>query len=256
MPNDAITLKLLLLYVAVKIIQSLVAVRNTPPYFAYILACCLISSCASNDSQSQLPARSINSVSNTDTFNAITEVIELDSIFADKNYRMELSFYKNETPATSTKHFGRVRFYKQESIAKKLLFEDSIYLHIGVFEFKNFDKDTFKEILLECCYTNRANMFFHLYDIDSYCDSVVRIKNFEKIANPNYLADHDIIDNYVLSGQDWTAFYKINGDSIISFEDYSMIWGYDENSIDTNKDLEYAKKLKAVLKQFKKRGLN
>jgi len=44
------------------------------------------------------------------------------------------------------------------------------------------------------------------------------IKGFEEIKNPSYIPNHNLIDNYVNSGKNWTSFYKIQGDSIKDFD--------------------------------------
>lgn len=63
----------------------------------------------------------------------------------------------------------------------------------------------------------RSNWTYTLYLVDTLYDKLKKVRGFEQIPNPNYLAKYDIIDNYVLSGKNWTSFYKIQGDTIIDF---------------------------------------
>ena len=54
--------------------------------------------------------------------------------------------------------------------------------------------------------------------VDTTQNKLKKIKGFEEIKNPNYLPQYNLIDNYVMSGQIWTSFYKILGDSVKDFD--------------------------------------
>lgn len=64
------------------------------------------------------------------------------------------------------------------------------------------------------------------------------------IPNPNYLPQYDLIDNQVLSGRNWTSFYKIIGDSIKDFD----IVIYDDEKDNSSYKVEYQKAINKILR--------
>jgi hypothetical protein len=90
-----------------------------------------------------------------------------------------------------------------------------------------------------------------LYLVDLKKDKLTKIKGFEEIKNPNYLPEYHLIDCSVMSGRDWTSFYKIQGDSVKDFG-YVVYWGQDEEGNPKDPELEYKKTLKKIIQQEKR----
>jgi len=112
-------------------------------------------------------------------------------------------------------------------------------------KFEDFNKDKVKDILVQNISDVRSNWTYYLYFVDTANDKLKKIKGFEEIKNPNYIREYDLIDNYVMSGRNWTSFYKIQGDSI---KDFNIVIydGENENGrVTYNKD--YKKAIATIL---------
>lgn len=182
-----------------------------------------------------------------------TEII-CDSIYKNKKYKIVVSNFSNETSYDAGVYNSIFKFYKLENGNYQELYRDSIQRHFDEILFQDFNNDKVKDILIENISDVRSNLTYYLYLVDTTTDKLKKIKNFETIKNPNYLPKYDLIDNMVMSGRDWTAFYKIKNDSIISFENdekYIVHWGEDENGNPKDPDKDYKTKLLKVLKKLK-----
>lgn len=76
-------------------------------------------------------------------------------------------------------------------------------------------------------------------------DKLTRVKGFEEIKNPSYLAEYDLIDNYVSSGVDYTNFFKLIGDSVRSFN--RTVYDYHGREGHPDFDSVYASVLDSIL---------
>lgn len=178
-----------------------------------------------------------------------------DSIYKNKKYKITVINFTKETSYDEGVYNSIFKFYKLENGKYQELFRDSIQRHFDEVLFEDFNNDNVKDILIENISDVRSNLTYYLYLVDPKTDKLKKIKNFETIKNPHYLPKYDLIDNMVMSGRDWTAFYKINKDSIISFENddkYIVNWGEDENGNPKNPDKDYKAKLLKVVKILKK----
>ena len=180
----------------------------------------------------------------------IENVIKCDSIY---NENLEVIFRKYiEYTQIDKKGSNSVFIFRKntENGAKEIL-RDSIESDFGNIIFKDFNGDGIKDILVENISDVRSNLTYYLYLVDLKKEKLVKIKNFNTIKNPNYLKKYDLIDNMVMSGRNWIAFYKIVGDSIKNFEKekYIVYWGQDENGNPQNPEKEYNKILNKILKK-------
>lgn len=173
--------------------------------------------------------------------------IILDSIYDNKHYKIVQDYYSNGIGSDSSNSNTIFSFMMTENKKVEILYIDTVYSHTGEIEFKDFDGDNVKDILLQNLSDVRSNWTYNLYLVDTTQNQIRKVIGFEKIKNPNYLPENDLIDNTVMSGRNWTSFYKIQGDSI---KDYGIVI-YDNQNEDGNYDREYKKAIKTVLMKEK-----
>lgn len=171
-----------------------------------------------------------------------TEII-CDSIY-NKGYKVVLSKFSREKSYSAGIYNSVFQFYVYKNGNYIKTFSDSIQSHFNRVKFEDFNNDNVQDILVENISDVRSNLTFHLYLVDTVNNQLTKIRGFEKIKNPNYLADYDIVDNYVMSGSNWASFYKILGDSVV---DYDVVI-YD--SLDENGSRSYREKHSEAIKRI------
>ena len=172
---------------------------------------------------------------------AVTELI-CDTIYENKKYKIIVSTFTDAISYDQDVYNAVFKCYTWNNERYQEIYSDSIQQHFSGIEFLDFNNDGVKDILLQNTSDARSNLTYYLYLVATKTDQLQKIKKFETIKNPHYLPEHDIIDNLVLSGRNWTNFYKIEGDSIIAL-DTVIYEGTDENGADTyDKDYQTALK--------------
>ncbi len=169
--------------------------------------------------------------------------INCDTIF-NKNYQIDLiplkQSYGNENEVFD--YVYKFEFYKIENNRKKFIQTDTLTCFLPQIEFIDYNNDNIKDILILNVSSARSNLSYFLYLVDLKKDKLKRVKGFEKIPNPKYLKEYDLITNYVFTGKNWTKFYKIKSDSVIEFN--KIIYEEPDGSYMN----EYNKALKEILK--------
>ena len=166
-------------------------------------------------------------------------VINCDSIYQSKGYKVILKRFNaqidNESEYNSTFVFSRLINNKSEDV-----FKDSIFVNVQEIKFEDFNNDMIKDILIQNYSDVRSNWTYYLYLVDTTNNKLIKVKGFEEIKNPKYNSDYDVIENYVMSGRNWTSFYKIDSDTIIDFG-ITIYDGIDDNGNNTyDKDYKNA----------------
>lgn len=169
-----------------------------------------------------------------------------DSIYKVKKYKIIQTFIPESVDSTDNKNTV-FQFILTEHNKQTIIYQDTIYSNNGEIEFKDFNNDGTKDILIQHISDVRSNQHYYLYLVDTKHDKLTKIKGFEEIKNPNYLPKYNLIDNYVMSGKTWTSFYKIENDSI---KDFNVVI-YDDNTGSGKYEREYKKSLKSILKRKK-----
>ena len=170
-----------------------------------------------------------------------------DSVYPNKNYRIDI---KKFSDSDNMDNFNSVFVISQLKNNKKVeIYRDSIYIQFGGVEFKDFNNDNVKDILIQNDSDVRSNLTYNLYLVDLKKDKLKKIRGFNEIKNPRYLSKYNLIDNEVMSGRDWTSFYEIQGDTIKDFG-YTLYWGEDENG-NVNTQEDYKKTINKIVKRRK-----
>ncbi|MEY2923211.1 MAG: hypothetical protein RL108_1837 [Bacteroidota bacterium] len=190
--------------------------------------------------------KAVNSIDSiTETKFKSTEIV-CDTIYPNKDYSISLlSFY----PMNEDETIPNTLFTISKLTNGKYLpiFSDSIFNSVQEVRFEDFNNDKVKDILVQNYSDVRSNWTYHLYLTDTVKDNFKKIKGFEEIKNPNYLPQYNLIDNYVMSGQIWTSFYKIIGDSIKDFD----IVIYDNQTEDGSYERDHKKAIESILRKEK-----
>jgi len=209
--------------------------------FATITSC---NNAGQNKESSKLDSttKNQNSLTNNPTDNFKIVEINCDSIYKNKGISIKLiPFDTNKVREAEYKFIFLV--IKQQNGSSSEIFRDTIESTVQEVKFADFNNDNVKDILIQNISDVRSNWTYNLYIVDK--DLIKKIKGFKEIKNPNYLAKYDLIDNMVMSGRNWTTFYKIVGDTIKDF-DIVIYDGEDENGKVTY-DADYKKAVKNIL---------
>lgn len=209
----------------------------------------LVTSCNNvrqNDQTSQHDSDTtkLNGLTNNSSDNFEIIEISCDSIYKDKGISIKL--IPLDTNKVNEPQYKFVFLtIKQQNGQSFEIFRDTIESRVQEVKFVDFNNDNVKDILIQNISDVRSNWTYNLYIVDKNVNSGRKIKGFEEIKNPNYLPKYDLIDNMVMSGRNWTSFYKIVGDTIKAFN--IVIYDEeDENGKDTY-DANYKKAIKKIL---------
>lgn len=177
---------------------------------------------------------------------SITFMTDCDSIYKDKGYRI-IQHHFLDGIDTEGEYNTVFRFLRVTDSDQNVIYQDTIYSRTSKMEFRDFNNDGVKDILIQNISDARSNWTYYLYLVDTVGGKIKKIKGFEEIKNPNYLPQYDLICNYVVSGKDWTSFYKIKGDSI---KDYEIVI-YDDHTENGTYESDYKKAIQTILKNEK-----
>ncbi len=182
----------------------------------------------------------------TNNPNDKSEIIEIncDSIYKNKKIKLKLiSLDTTKESDPGYKFIFLVILLQNEQYSE--IFRDTIESTFQEVKFVDFNNDNVKDILIQNISDVSSNLTYNLYIVDKNTDLIRKIKGFEEIKNPNYLPKYDLIDNMVMSGRNWTSFYKIIGDSI---KDFNIVIydGEDENGKVTY-ETDYNKAINKIL---------
>lgn len=174
--------------------------------------------------------------------------INCDSIYNQKGYSVALQFDPKD------QIFPNVLFTFSKKIngKKKIIHQERLHSQFQNVEFIDFNGDGIKDILVENTADVRSNLTYNLFIIDFKNQKLRKVEGFEEIKNPNYLAEYDLIDCIVMSGRNWTSFYKIEGNKVKNFG-YVVQDGEDEKGNDFEYDKNYKLTLAKILKSEKRK---
>ncbi len=174
--------------------------------------------------------------------------INCDSIFNKKGYSVSLKFDPKDQRTLNV----LFTFSKKINRKEKIRHQEKLHSQFQNVEFIDFNGDGIKDILVENTSDVRSNLTYHLFIVDLKNQKLRKIEGFEEIKNPNYIKKYDLIDCLVMSGKNWTSFYKIEGNRIKDFG-YVIEDGEDDHGKDLEYDKNYELTLAKILKSEKEK---
>lgn len=164
--------------------------------------------------------------------------------FLDSSYKLALHVFNtksyNEGKSNSTITFNHTYDNKTE-----MLFQDSVYCMSALIEWKDFNNDNNKDVLIFYSTGARANPTYHLYLVDTTEHKLTYVKGFEDLPNPEFDSINNIIFSSALHGVSVaTSFYKINSKNQLVNLGHSI-------DTDFGDSVEFDRALKEILKEEK-----
>lgn len=215
----------------------------TRPLILLLIICFL--SCKDTDERTGKQFDAVKNTSDNSQFE--TTAILCDSVYSEKGYVISLSTFDTLT-SDETKSNALFSFRKKVKGQLVELFEDSIYNTVHDVLFEDYNNDGIKDILVQSYSDARSNWTYYLYLIDTTKDQLKKIKGFETIKNPKWNSEHKLVENYVMSGMNWTSFYEIKNDTV---RDLSII--VEENVTDTS---QYERDYRKAIEKIKRIRIN
>lgn len=207
----------------------------TKPTFFIVILSTLILSC----NWKHQSTHNVATGNNTEIKFETTE-FSCDTVYPNKGYKITLTKFDTLISEYETTYNTIFTLRKNN----ELIFSDSIHNAYPFVKFEDFNGDNVKDILIQNTSGVRSDWSYTLYLVDTLNNTLKRIKGFEEITFPSYLAEYDLIDSYVLSGTNWTGFYKIQADTIFDFN----IHIEDDLSENNSYIQEHKKAIKRILK--------
>lgn len=189
-------------------------------------------------------------ISQTLIFSQNKEVkkINCDSIYKEKGYSVSLEFDPKDEILLNV----LFTFSKKINGKEKIIHQEKLHSQFQNVEFIDFNGNGIKDILVENSSDVRSNLTYNLFIVDFNNQKLRKIEGFNEIKNPNYLEKYNLIDCVVMSGRNWTSFYKIEGNKVKDFG-YVIEDGEDENGKDLEYDKNYNLTLAKILKSEKEK---
>lgn len=174
------------------------------------------------------------------TFAQNTTIIKCDSIYKDKKITIKLVNFDDEKDGYESEKNSILIINRNLNGKNAVLIKDSIFSRVEEVEFRDFNGDKIKDILVQNISDVRSNWTYNLYLYNSQRNNFKRVIGFEEIKNPIYNTKYKIIESHVNSGKNWAAFYKIKNYKVYDYN----IEIIDDGSPKSEK--EYKKAIKRI----------
>lgn len=170
-----------------------------------------------------------------------TKTIKCDSIYKNKGITIKLKNFDTETDGYNDEKNSILIISQKVKNKSSILIKDSIFSLVQKVEFKDFNNDRIKDVLVQNISDVRSNWTYNLYLYNSKTNNFKRIIGFDEIKNPKYNAKYNIIESYIVSGEDWVLFYGLKKNRVFNYG----IQVKDDHS--KNFDKDYKKAIKKIL---------
>ncbi len=165
-------------------------------------------------------------------------------LFGDSSYKLTLHIFDTTNNYEAEKNNAVLTFSKQERDQKIVFFRDSMFCMYPDLDFKDFNNDKIKDVLVFFYTGARANPTYHLYLSDIKNHKLIRVKGFEELPNPDLDTVNNIITSIALSGSNYYTFYRVNSKNKL----INLGHGYEDNSNDST---QYERVVRQILKENK-----
>lgn len=174
------------------------------------------------------------------TFGQNTTIIKCDSIYKGKGITIKLINFDDEKDGYENEKNSILIINQKINGKNSILIKDSIFSRVQEIEFKDFNGDKIKDVLIQNIADVRSNWTYNLYLYNPQTNNFKRVIGFEEIKNPSYNSKYKIIESHVNSGKNWAAFYKIKNFKVYDYK----IEIIDDGSLKAEK--EYRKAIKKI----------
>ena len=147
-----------------------------------------------------------------------TVEIKCDSIFKGKGIQIKLETFDDEKDGYNGEKNSILVIEQNLKNRKSVLIKDSIFSTVQKIEFADFNNDKIKDILVQNISDVRSNWTYYLYLYNPKTNGFKRVKGFEEIKNPKFNPKDNIVESYVVSGQNWVGFYKIKNNRTVDLK--------------------------------------
>lgn len=144
--------------------------------------------------------------------------IKCDSIYKNKEILIRHLTFDSENDGYDGSQNSVLMIEQNRGDNNIILLQDSIYSRVQKIEFIDYNQDHIKDVLIPNTSDVRSNWTYYLYLYDPKTNNFIKVNGFEKIKNPKYHAKYNIIESYVMSGQDSVSFYKISNNRIHDYK--------------------------------------
>ena len=166
------------------------------------------------------------------------------TLFGDNSYKLTLHIFDTTNNYDADRNNAVLTFSKQDRNQIKDLFHDSMFCMYPDIDFKDFNNDKIKDVLVFYYTGARANPTYHLYLTDLKNHNLIRVKGFEELPNPGLDTTNNIITSIALSGNNYYTFYRINSKKKL----INLGHGYEDNPNDST---QYERVVRQILKEKK-----
>ena len=136
--------------------------------------------------------------------------------FQDKSYVLAIQHGANEKEPLGEDINANIYFGKIGLKTDQVFWKQKIYVKLinDNISYEDYNSDGIKDVLIFSETGARGgNAFYYLFLIDPKNKKINRVKNFEKIVNPEYNRKHHVVVSYGLSGTNNYSIYKISKDN-------------------------------------------
>jgi hypothetical protein len=169
-----------------------------------------------------------------------------DSIYPNKSYKIIMQVFPDGLDSTNENNLIFQTLLTSNDNAV-IFFTDTVFSHNGKLSFHDFNNDGIRDILIEENSDVRSNTTYNLYLVDTAKNKLKKVNGFHEIRNPVYLHQYNLIESYVVSGEDYTQFYQIGNDTIKQYD----ITVSDDHKENGSYEKEYEKAIQQILKREK-----
>jgi len=164
------------------------------------------------------------------------------TLFGDSSYKLNLRLFDTTNRYEAEKKNTVLTFSKQYRNQIKIFFRDSLFCMYPGIDFKDFNNDKIKDVMIFYYTGARANETYHLYLTDEKSHNLIRVKGFEELPNPVLNTTTNIITSIALSGTNYYGFYRIDTKNNL----INLGHSFEENPNDST---QYEKAIRQILKK-------
>lgn len=147
-----------------------------------------------------------------------TVKVKCDSIYKGKGIQIKLETFDDEKDGYYGEKNSILVIEQNLKNRKSVILKDSIFSSVQEIKFADFNNDKMKDVLVQNISDVRSNWTYYLYLYNPKTNSFKRVKGFEEIKNPKYNSKDNIVESYVVSGQNWIGFYKIKNNIAVDLK--------------------------------------